>query len=130
MKSLIANLLFAVLILTACVANTPEVVDTAAQVEIAAAEIRVTETLPPVATDESSPTASSAPKAETVEPAAEAPSEEAELAAPAEPPTLTPLPMPTDELVPLVISGQIDDGAFFLGDPNAPLTIIDYSDFL
>ncbi|MAT97681.1 MAG: hypothetical protein CL608_11100 [Anaerolineaceae bacterium] len=29
-----------------------------------------------------------------------------------------------------VISGRTDEGAFFLGDPNAPITHIDYSDFL
>jgi len=29
-----------------------------------------------------------------------------------------------------MISGRTDEGAFFLGDPNAPITHIDYSDFL
>lgn len=29
-----------------------------------------------------------------------------------------------------VVSGRTEDGAFFLGDPNAPITHIDYSDFL
>jgi hypothetical protein len=29
-----------------------------------------------------------------------------------------------------VVSGQLPEGAFFLGDANAPLTVIDYSDFL
>ena len=29
-----------------------------------------------------------------------------------------------------VIAGRTPEGAFFLGDPNAPLTMIDYSDFL
>ncbi len=29
-----------------------------------------------------------------------------------------------------VISGRTEEGAFFLGDPNAPITHIDYSDFL
>lgn len=29
-----------------------------------------------------------------------------------------------------VLSGRTDEGAFFLGDPNAPITHIDYSDFL
>lgn len=29
-----------------------------------------------------------------------------------------------------VLSGRTDEGAFFLGDPHAPITHIDYSDFL
>ncbi len=29
-----------------------------------------------------------------------------------------------------VMSGRTEDGAFFLGDPHAPITHIDYSDFL
>jgi len=40
---------------------------------------------------------------------------------------------PTAEEVvaePGVISGRTEEGAFFLGDPNAPITHIDYSDFL
>lgn len=30
----------------------------------------------------------------------------------------------------IVISGRTEEGAFFLGDPDAPITHIDYSDFL
>ena len=29
-----------------------------------------------------------------------------------------------------VVSGRTEEGAFFFGDPNAPITHIDYSDFL
>lgn len=29
-----------------------------------------------------------------------------------------------------VISGRTEEGAFFYGNPNAPITLIDYSDFL
>jgi len=48
-----------------------------------------------------------------------------------EPATLTPPPSPTREPdPPQVISGQTAEGAFFLGDPQAPVTVIDYSDFL
>jgi hypothetical protein len=29
-----------------------------------------------------------------------------------------------------VVSGRTEEGAFFYGNPNAPITLIDYSDFL
>ncbi len=51
----------------------------------------------------------------------EEPTSSAEPATPTSPPA-TPDPQP--------ISGQTADGAFFLGAPDAALTIIDYSDFL
>lgn len=49
---------------------------------------------------------------------------------PTEAPTTS--PEPTVEIVSEidVISGRTAEGAFFLGDPNAPITHIDYSDFL
>ena len=37
---------------------------------------------------------------------------------------------PAAETGSTVVSGRLDEGAFFLGDPNAPITLIDYSDFL
>lgn len=54
-----------------------------------------------------------------------------ETAVPAtEPPTPTPQLVPPTEPSIQVVSGQLPEGAFFLGDVNAPLTVIDYSDFL
>ncbi|MCB8943164.1 MAG: hypothetical protein H6658_05365 [Ardenticatenaceae bacterium] len=41
-----------------------------------------------------------------------------------------PTEAPAEETGPTVISGRLDEGSFFLGDPNAPVTLIDYSDFL
>lgn len=54
-----------------------------------------------------------------------------ELVEPTKDPTAAP-PEPTPEAVADVgvISGRTEEGAFFLGDPNAPITHIDYSDFL
>lgn len=70
------------------------------------------------------------------------------LAATDAPPTTAPEPneptaVPTEELIPTeapiveevapetaVVSGRTEEGAFFYGDPNAPITLIDYSDFL
>jgi protein-disulfide isomerase len=49
-------------------------------------------------------------------------------------PTATPEEAAADEAStadgPMVVSGRLDEGAFFRGDPNAPVTLIDYSDFL
>jgi hypothetical protein len=59
--------------------------------------------------------------------------------APAEPspPTAVPaaIPQPTDMptptvTVPGVVYGRTAEGAFFQGYPDAPITLIDYSDFL
>ncbi len=43
------------------------------------------------------------------------------------PPTLTAEPEPT---VSLVQSGRTEEGGYFLGNPDAPITFIDYSDFM
>ena len=45
---------------------------------------------------------------------------------------LTAVPEPIAEIVADtgVQSGRTDEGAFFLGDPNAPIIHLDYSDFL
>ena len=70
------------------------------------------------------------------------------LAATDAPPTTAPKPdeptaVPTEEPIPTeapvveevvvetaVVSGRTEEGAFFYGDPNAPITLTDYSDFL
>lgn len=44
--------------------------------------------------------------------------------------TSTLLPEPTAVLVSEPESGRIEEGAFYLGSPNAPIRLIDYSDFL
>jgi hypothetical protein len=41
-----------------------------------------------------------------------------------------PTAAPVAESGSLVISGRLEEGAFFRGDTNAPVTLIDYSDFL
>ena len=87
--------------------------------------------LPPPPTATAEPPTATIPPTEALE---EAPTEEEENATETsepEPPTLTPPPPPTTEPDDVqVISGQTSVGAFFLGDADASLTIIDYSDFL
>lgn len=82
--------------------------------------------LPPT-TVSSSPTAVSEPP--TAVPTDVPPTEPT--AIPTDQPVIEP-PVPTEEpaLETAVIAGRIDEGAFFLGAPNAPVTMIDYSDFL
>ena len=51
-------------------------------------------------------------------------------------PTATPLPEPTATPTPtpepdwLATFGRTGDGLMYLGNPDAPVTVIDYSDFL
>lgn len=47
-----------------------------------------------------------------------------------EPAAPTAQPAATEDPAALVTSGQTDEGVFFLGNPNAAVTVIDYSDFL
>lgn len=123
----LALLLLTLVVLTAC--GTPPAVETAAvtaaplaTVTAAVAAPAETTTPPPTATALPSPTAL-APES----PAAAQP----------EPPT--PVPAPTEDAAPTatvtepsiqVVSGRTPEGAFFLGDERAQLTIIDYADFL
>ena len=69
-----------------------------------------------------SPTMRSA--AENVPEPTAAPTEVAPTTAPVE------TAAPENEEAEVVVNGRTDDGAYFLGRADAPLTIIDYSDFL
>lgn len=130
MKRLMIAILLPLLLLAAC--STGSEVDKRGSVP-RESELQASATMPSEPTAE--PVATTPPVAETDTPVpatvtAEASVEEDTEAAATEPPTLTPLPMPTEDLTVQVVSGQTEEGVFFMGDLNAPLTVIDYSDFL
>ena len=90
------------------------------------AELPVAQEEPPVGEE-----AIEEPGAESAPPDSEpqelpAPEEET-AASPTEEPPVAEAPEATG---PVIVSGRIEEGAFFLGDVNAPVTVIDYSDFL
>ena len=92
-----------------------------------AAETAVSDPPTPTATD-IPPTDLPAPVVETAVPTEVAVVEVLETAVL---PTDTPEPAPEPELVAVVVeSGRTSEGAYYLGSPDAPLTLIDYSDFL
>jgi protein-disulfide isomerase len=131
MKSLIYALMVLTLLLAACSVSGPEAEGSVSPDNSALVEEQVTETSPPIPTDE--PQISTPPPAETEMPTPaviQTATEASEQEAPIEPLTITPLPVATEEPAALVVSGQTDEGAFFLGNPDAPVTVIDYSDFL
>lgn len=128
MKRLILLFFIAAMLLVACTGDRSEA-ETAivATEQVLAAEARAAETQAPLPT--SLPKA--APKPATEVPTSEPTAELEPTMVASEPPTLTPPSLPNEEAVAVrVISGQTDEGAYFLGDPNAPVTVIDYSDFL
>jgi hypothetical protein len=57
-------------------------------------------------------------------------------AAPSQPPTMTPSPLPTATLTPTrdvdwaTVTGRTTEGLNYLGNPQAPVTMIDFSDFM
>lgn len=77
------------------------------------------------------PTATEAAAVQPTEPPAEEPTTE-----PASQPTTEPATEPTEEIAAAetedwsTVEGKTDDGRTTLGNPNAPVTMIDYSDFL
>lgn len=138
MKQKITYLLLFVFILAACSPN--EATEETIEPEVAA---------PTIVAAVEEPTAVPTPVPPTEVPAAEEPEAEptavpVEEAVVSEPePTAVPVeeaeaPVEeesteaevVEETAVNVIAGRTPEGAFFLGDPNAPLTMIDYSDFL
>ena len=101
-----------------------ETADVPTQAAVAASE---TPTAAPPTPAEADPTATDTP-----EPAQETPTDAPEPAE--EPPTPTPEPptaTPEPPEAPVVaIFGQTSDGLYFRGNPDATVTVIDYSDFL
>jgi hypothetical protein len=122
MKKWILILPFVLLALMACTpAAEPE------SVEVVAATTPEPTDLPLAKVTSPPPTAVSSP---TTLPTDIPPAESTTV--PTDVPTSQPTESPTDEPAAetAVMAGRIDEGAFFLGAPNAPVTMIDYSDFL
>ncbi|NCF66687.1 MAG: hypothetical protein GWP61_11980 [Chloroflexi bacterium] len=128
MKRLIPLMFIVALLLVACAGDQPEpAVEATPTEQVAAVQASATETEMPLPTDVLQATAESATEVPTSEPTAQLPP----TATAAVLPSLTPPPLPGEETAAIqVISGQTAEGAYFLGDPNAPVTVIDYSDFL
>ena len=119
------NLSFLIIFLLLLVACSPDQSEpetagpTPTVLEQAQIDVLVTATLPPTI-----------PPSPTVAPSATLPP-----STPDDDPTVpsasaTPNSPPATRHSPQVISGQTTEGAFFLGNPDAPVTVIDYSDFL
>ncbi len=98
-----------------------------------------TASLPSTATAEPLPTETTAPPTDVpTEAPVDALVEEISAESPSTEPASLPEPTATNEppeeveepAAAQVISGQTVEGAYFYGDPAAPLTLIDYSDFL
>jgi protein-disulfide isomerase len=121
MKRLILLLLLG-LFLVACTTATPAAdpapVDTEPTPERGSDVARVESTAV------SEPVAPAATIAEIVEPMAEA------VPVVVVDPTKALATATTESVNTAVVSGRTADGAFFLGAPDAPITLIDYSDFL
>jgi len=111
--------------LSACSVDQPEPEAVVASPTVqAVALVEVSTTATPLPTNVPLPTPASSTPLPTAVPVDES-------VVTAEPAVLNPSPSPTSEPDPLqVISGQTAEGAFFLGAPDAPITVIDYSDFL
>jgi hypothetical protein len=127
-------ILITVLLLAAC--GGPEVAESVAEVAAPleeAASPPATATAAPLPTDTSTPlpevptdAPTSAPLEENTQ---EAPT--AETAANPDPTAPVEPTVEVEEPTPLqMISGQTAEGAYFYGDPDAPVTLFDYSDFL
>ncbi len=111
------------MILAACSAPAPpaDIVITEAPVEVAAAatETPLPPTVPPTAVPTDPPTPTHTPTV-TIIPVTDTP----------DIPTNTPVPTPDPNFDWTTVSTRLDDQRMALGNPDAPVTIIDYSDFL
>lgn len=108
-------LLFLMFLVAGCAAETPAL----SEVDVAVSDPT------PLAATQLPPTDLPAPVVETAVPTEVVVGQETAVM-----PTDTPEPTAESEMVVVVESGRTPDGAFFLGSADAPLTLIDYSDFL
>jgi len=135
MRKLIGPLLTAALLLAACTgaAESPPTTPTPAPATPTAVAVQpATPTPAPTATEPAEPTALATP----VVPPTAPPTATAQALEDNEAPSETEVEAETEEPAPaeavnwLEVEGKTADNLAYLGNPDAPITIIDYSDFL
>lgn len=127
-KSVLDILIILILLLPAC---SPAMVSNPSPPEATPTEIPVSTLPPPTATPTPSPLPPTATPSSLNSPgflSSPTPSPSPPTATPSPEPTVTPTSTPTPDW--LNSFGRTADNLMYLGNPNAPVTLVDFSDFM